>query len=255
MTGQPFYLQFFNIQYWYCVIYSIFGGKCADVGSDAGVAPAQTVATGWSTPAAPAPAPTQSGDFFSWLFGANGAGVHHTGFFGPLFDMFAVVFAIVGIILGFIWALYSILAYLASLALLVIIIVSVVGLFAIRSEEALRYGNLPHASAIPRSRVDRWRPLIHGAMTTDPRQWKTGIITADQMLAELLGSRGYAGATTEEKLASVPESAFLSLAAAREAHAIAEKVSTPGADFILTQREAFRVMKLYEQVFDEFHFV
>jgi hypothetical protein len=101
----------------------------------------------------------------------------------------------------------------------------------------------------------RWQLLLDRAMSSDPKEWRESILAADGLLGEMLGNLGYAGEGTAEKIRSVPEGAFVTLPAAWEAHRVKNFVSSNASDFILTQREAFRVMKLYEQVFEEFKFV
>jgi hypothetical protein len=253
MIPQPFYLQFFNIQYWYCVVYSIFGGKCTVVDSQT----SNIVSNGWDTSGVPVntPAFSSNPDFFSWLLGANGSPVHHTGFFGPVIDGVAFVAGVVIAIISFIWFVYSILAYALSALLVLVIFASLAGLFYIRSEELLLYSTLPPLEKAEHHRGSFWQSHLEDAMSSDPKRWRQGILEADKMLGELLGSLGYQGATTAEKIRQIPENAFVTLPLVWEAHRIKNFVAAPSSDFILTQREAFRVMKLYEQVFEEFNFI
>ena len=92
-------------------------------------------------------------------------------------------------------------------------------------------------------------------MSSDPKRWRESILGADMILGELFTTLGYQGATTDAQIRHVPDDAFANLPAAWEAHRIRNFISSPSSHFILTQREAFRVMKLYEQVFREFDFI
>ena len=93
------------------------------------------------------------------------------------------------------------------------------------------------------------------AKSTNPKLWRDSILEADRMLGKILGDLGYKGINTAEKMRNLPEDAFVTVPAAWEAHRVRNFVSQETSDFILTQREAFRVLKLYEQVFEEFNIV
>ncbi len=87
--------------------------------------------------------------------------------------------------------------------------------------------------------MQRWKELLGMAMTTDPKQWKAGIVEADQMLGDLLGQLKYPGMNTGERMRALPENAFSTAAIAWEAHRTKNFLTEGGSDFILTQREAF----------------
>jgi hypothetical protein len=246
------YIHFFNIEYWYCVIVSLFGAKCTDatlssVGLPSGGAGGISGTT----------VPVQAPGFWEWLFGlGSGAGAASsagtaagpTGFFGTLF------FGIAAFV-GALWALFSLFAYLLSFLLFLLIVFSLAGLFFIRIEEQARYGNLAPATNRTHPLRARWQTLIEYSMSSDPKRWKEALGGADELLGELFARLGYEGATTSERIRRVPEGAFANLPAAWEAHRIKNFVFAPSSHFILTQREAFRVMKLYERVFREFDFI
>ena len=234
------YLHFFNIQYWYCVIISIFGRHCTYVDTYGISAPAMATTTA-SVPRV---------GFWQWLFGVTGSGASAapTGFFGTLFGVIA------GII-GFLWALYSAIAYTAAFLLFLLLVGSLGGLFLIRMRERDVYGNLPLAAEWPHPLRGRWQALLGSSMSSNPLQWKEAIFGADVMLGELLATLGYEGVNTAERIRKVPDGAFANVPSAWEAHRIKNFVFSPTSHFILTQREAFRTMKLYEQVFTEFDFI
>lgn len=249
------YLRFFNIQYWYCVISSWFGGRCTDTGF---IGSTDVSANGSLSAGSGNAAPTS---FWDWLFGVRPAdasassGVVHTGFFGGIENAVAFLGAIFGGVFGFLWSAVSLLSFLISFLLLLVVVVSVVGLVVIRLEEEERYGNLPPAKERTHPLRARWQALIESAMSQNPKGWREAIIGADVLLGELFARLGYPGADTAERIKVVPDGAFANLGSAWEAHRVKNLVATASSHFILTQREAFRVMKLYEQVFKEFDFV
>ncbi len=250
----PVYLKYLNIQYWYCLVYSIFGGKCTEVESVAGsvsggVSGGMEVAT-----------PAKVG-FWDWLFGGNASvsygaePVVHTGVFGPLADLVFFVAGLVWALVSFVWSVYSVLAYTVSGFLFLAILGLLAYLFSIRFSENALYGTLPPAETTVHPLRERWQALLDGARSNDPKRWRQGILEADMMLGEMLEKLGYVGQSTSEQIVLVPENAFVTLPFAWEAHRIRNFVSVSSSNYILTQQEAFRVMKLYEQVFQEFQFI
>lgn len=245
------YLKFLNLNWWYCQIYSIFGGRCTYVDEFGNVIPdgagGMPVAT--STP-------TGTVDFWQWLFGGGASsGGEYSGAFSGLVNLFAPLIALIAGILGFLWGIYSALAFLLSGLLVLLILGSGIGLLMIRYQERVAYGTLSERSAVSSGLRSRWQLLLDQAISTDPKGWRTAILEADVMLGELLLKLSYQGDSTAERLRAVPEDAFVTLPNAWEAHRIRNFVSARSSDYILTQREAFRVMKLYEQVFEEFDFI
>jgi ribosomal protein L14E/L6E/L27E len=63
------------------------------------------------------------------------------------------------------------------------------------------------------------------------------------------------GDTLGERLKAVEQSDFDTIDKAWEAHKVRNKLAHEGGDFILTQREAKRIIALYKDVFDEFRMI
>ena len=98
-------------------------------------------------------------------------------------------------------------------------------------------------------RWERVQTLLHSASESD---WRLAILEADVMLDEMVGHMGYHGDSLGEKLKGVEKSDFTTLDLAWEAHGVRNHIAHEGAAFSLTEREAQRVVKLYEDVFQEF---
>ena len=64
----------------------------------------------------------------------------------------------------------------------------------------------------------------------------------------------YIGETIGEQLKGIEQSDFRTLAHAWEAHKVRNKLVHEG-DFMITKREARRVIDLYRKVFEEFHYI
>lgn len=101
-------------------------------------------------------------------------------------------------------------------------------------------------------RWERVKDLINSHNTND---WRQAIIEADIILEEMLDRMGYEGESIGDKLKQIEESDFVTLNKAWEAHKIRNHIAHRGGDFLFSKSEAERVIKLYEQVFEEFYFI
>jgi hypothetical protein len=220
------WLHYLNLQYWYCIIYSLVGGKC----TDASLAVVTKPKGPQGHAAFDALLNTLSSGALSFWHGISG-------------------------VVTWVWHLYSAIAYSYSGLLAFSIASALAGLVFIRLREAGTYGTLSPAKEKDDSRMKRWKELLALAMTTDPKQWKNAIVEADGMFGDLLVALNYPGMNTAERMKGLPENAFATVPVAWEAHRVKNLLTAPSSDFILTQREAFRVMKLYEQVFEEFQYL
>ncbi|MBU6310611.1 hypothetical protein KGO06_01610 [Patescibacteria group bacterium] len=263
-------VPFINWQYVYCWLISLIGGGCTDAGIPLVSGSALVSGGGAVSPEGVSAAQSALGSgFWSWLWpfqagSASAEGVVTAGgavsilsqFFSAIagFIPQPVVSAFFGVawFLGALWGAFSFISYAISGVFVLAIIGAAVLLCIIRITEWRKYRTVvPHT----RSRTavaSRWQELLSLSMSKDPKQWKEAIRSADTFLGDVLSGLGYTGTTVSEQLRAVPEGAFVTLPQAWEAHRIHNFVVERGSQFILTQREAFRTMKLYEQVLEEF---
>lgn len=101
----------------------------------------------------------------------------------------------------------------------------------------------------------RWATVIGHASSLNQSEWRLAILEADTMLAELLDKRGYPGLSIGEQLKLVDSEKFRSIQDAWDAHRVRNQIAHEGSAFTLTEREARRVIGLYERVFREFDFI
>jgi hypothetical protein len=101
----------------------------------------------------------------------------------------------------------------------------------------------------------RWQKILDNIESGDENNRRLAILECDIILDEMLEKMGYHGETVGEKLKSVEPSDFTSLDKAWEAHKIRNMIAHEGANFSITEREARRVVGLYKDVFEEFHFI
>jgi hypothetical protein len=91
--------------------------------------------------------------------------------------------------------------------------------------------------------------IIQGYLSSDSEAlWRIGILEADNMLAEVLHKRGYAGETVADMLKAA---SFKTVQLAWDAHGVRNRIAHEGSHFQLTEREARRTFSLYESVFRE----
>lgn len=102
---------------------------------------------------------------------------------------------------------------------------------------------------------EQWKRVEELIASERPNDWRVAILEADVMLDDLMTSMGYVGDNLGEKLKTVDKSDLLSIRSAWDAHMVRNEVAHGGGDFILTQREARRVIGLYREVFNEANYI
>jgi hypothetical protein len=107
----------------------------------------------------------------------------------------------------------------------------------------------------PQVRNEKWERVLAHINSQNSSDWRLAILEADIILEELLGKMNYDGQTIGDRLKNIEKSDFLNLDNAWEAHKVRNEIAHKGADFMISQREAQRVVGLYEQVFKELHFI
>jgi hypothetical protein len=101
----------------------------------------------------------------------------------------------------------------------------------------------------------KWIQVQEHINSTNPNDWRMAIIEADIMLGEILTKAGYYGDTIGEQLKSIEDSDMLTLQSAWEAHKARNLIAHEGGNFELNDREAKRIIGLFEQVFKEFYYI
>ena len=102
---------------------------------------------------------------------------------------------------------------------------------------------------------ERWLKVLKHLETDSQSEWRAAILEADIILDEMTIKMGYHGDNLGERLRSVERSDFLTINQAWEAHKVRNIIAHEGSNYILSKREAKRVIDLYRQVFEEFNFI
>jgi hypothetical protein len=104
-------------------------------------------------------------------------------------------------------------------------------------------------------RNEKWDRVIDHIESDNPSDWRLAILEADIMLEEMMDKIGVLGDTLGEKLKNVEKSDFSTIDSAWEAHKVRNSIAHQGGAFSITEREARRVIRLYQSVFEEFKYI
>ncbi len=102
---------------------------------------------------------------------------------------------------------------------------------------------------------EKWELILKHLQSGNSSDWRLAIMEADIMLEELLKTNGYHGDGVGEMLKAVEPSDMLTLDRAWEGHKVRNRIAHSGTSFELSEREAKRVIALFESVFKEFQII
>ncbi len=101
----------------------------------------------------------------------------------------------------------------------------------------------------------RWRDVMTHVNSSNANDWRQAILEADVMLDDAISKRGYTGDGVGEKMKQVAKGDINTIDDAWDAHKMRNRIAHEGSDFELSQREARRVIGLYEKVFKELGYI
>ena len=101
----------------------------------------------------------------------------------------------------------------------------------------------------------QWLKISNHIESTNENDWRLAILEADIMLGGLLDTLFLPGETIGDKLKAVEKSDFLTIDNAWEAHKVRNQIAHDGSAFMLSQREAKRVIGMYQSIFEEFQII
>jgi len=130
--------------------------------------------------------------------------------------------------------------------------------FKLRDEISREYHMFKAISIMPqehRAKNDTWKRVLEHLESGDPNNWRLAIMEADIMLEDMVDTMMLPGESLGERMTNIEQSDFNTIDKAWEAHKLRNKIVHEGGDYILTEREAKRIVSLYKEVFDEFHFI
>lgn len=101
----------------------------------------------------------------------------------------------------------------------------------------------------------RWRDVMLHVNSENSNDWRQAILEADVMLDDAISKRGYIGDGVGEKMKQVAKGDINTIDDAWEAHKMRNRIAHEGSNFELNQREARRVVSLYEKVLKELSYI
>ncbi|MEK7459527.1 MAG: hypothetical protein AAB636_00480 [Patescibacteria group bacterium] len=193
--------------------------------------------------------------FFRQFFGLSSSPDTGTNFF--------YTFAFVGDI-------FETIFYFLIILLIIITAYCIVRLFEIRKKEHQhlkheieeyahhqkeREKNLSRGEDSGRPRNEKWEKILQYLFSDTEADWKLSIIDADEMLFLLMDQLSFKGESLGDKLKAADRDKFRNLSTAWEVHTVRNRIAHEGTNYQLSQREAKRVIALYEQIFREFGYI
>jgi len=155
------------------------------------------------------------------------------------------------------WINFVIISTFISLCLAAFLIYCTTRIRQIRQYEENVFAATAHPIAardVSRTQM-RWNRIMEQIHSGNEQNWRLAILEADIMLNELLDVLGYRGETMGEKMKAVERADFNTIDLAWEAHRARNRIAHEGTNLLLNEREARRLVGLYDHVFREFRFV
>ena len=154
------------------------------------------------------------------------------------------------------WTVAGIISMLLSLIILSIIIFSLVRLIEVQIYDTEEINHEINEAVLKekernRNSNPRWHYIQTLIESPNESDWRVAVIESDSMMEEILKEKGLSGSTASELLESAKESGYRSIQDAWSAHLIRNQIAHVGSDFPLSQIEGRRVIKMYQNFFEE----
>jgi hypothetical protein len=154
------------------------------------------------------------------------------------------------------WVVIGIISSSLSILCIAVIIFSIVRMREIQIYEKKELDHEIHEALMrdkEKTRNDnpRWHYILTLIESPNESDWRVAIIEADTMLDELLREKGFTGEGVSELLESARSSGYPSVQNAWEAHLVRNQIAHAGSEFSLTQLEGRRVIKLFQNFFED----
>ncbi|MCX6754258.1 MAG: hypothetical protein NTU81_00280 [Candidatus Nomurabacteria bacterium] len=154
------------------------------------------------------------------------------------------------------WSTLGVISAVLSIIIIAIIIFSLIRLIEIQIYDKEEIDHEIHSAALRekernRNANPRWHYIQTLSESPNESDWRVSIIEADSMMEEVLKANGLSGSTASELLEGAKESGYRSIQDAWSAHLIRNKIAHEGSDYPLSQVEGRRVIKMYQNFFEE----
>jgi hypothetical protein len=154
------------------------------------------------------------------------------------------------------WSVVGIVSALLTVICLFIIIFSLVRMYEIQQYDKAEIEHEIHKALLKQKERDRntnprWHYILTLVESPNSSDWRVAVIEADSMMEEVLKGKGLSGETVAELLEGAKSSGYTSIQDAWDAHLVRNKIAHEGSDFPLSQIEARRAIKMFQNFFEE----
>lgn len=175
--------------------------------------------------------------------------------------VFSKIVEIIGPVFKFLtdgqtWSVIGVISMLLSIVCIALIIFSLVRLVEIQLYDKEEIKHEIHTALLKekekeRNANPRWHYILTLIESPNDSDWRVAIIEADSMLEEILKEKGLSGETVSELLEGAKESGYSHIQDAWDAHLVRNEIAHQGSDFPLSQVEGRRVIKMFQNFFEE----
>jgi hypothetical protein len=154
------------------------------------------------------------------------------------------------------WSVVGIVSMFLSIACIAIIVFALVRLVEIQIYDDEEIKHEIHNATLKQKERDRvanprWHYIQTLIESPNDSDWRVAIIEADSMMEEILREKGLSGVTVSELLESAKDSGYRSIQDAWDAHLVRNQIAHEGANFPISQVEGRRVIKMFQNFFEE----
>lgn len=154
------------------------------------------------------------------------------------------------------WSTLGVISALLTIIFLAIIIFSIVRMIEIQIYDNKEINHEIHKALLKqkereRNTNPRWHYILTLIESPNESDWRVAIMEADSMMEEVLKEKGLSGTTVSELLEGAKDSGFRSIQDAWDAHLVRNQIAHDGSDFPLSQVEGRRVIKMFQNFFEE----
>jgi len=154
------------------------------------------------------------------------------------------------------WTVIGIVSASISIIFLTIIIFSLVRMREIQLHEKREIDHeineaLNKDKEKARNENQKWNYILTLIESPNESDWRMSVMEADNLLEESLKEKGISGSTVSELLEGAKSSGYASIQNAWDAHLIRNKIAHEGSEYPLSQIEGRRVIKMFQNFFEE----
>jgi hypothetical protein len=154
------------------------------------------------------------------------------------------------------WSVIGTISGLATIFCIGIIVFSLVRLVEIQIYDKKEIDHEIHNALLKQKEKDRvanprWHYIQTLIESPNDSDWRVAIIEADSMMEEMLKEKGITGATVSELLEGAKGSGYQSIQDAWDAHLVRNQIAHEGTNFPISQVEGRRVIKMFQNFFEE----